>query len=132
MPVLNGTVAFSNINEFEEYKGKSIDKYTLTISVSDDDADKLASAGVKIKTYTPEEGEPMKQRKFSSKYKIPVVNEDGEPMELQGELPYGSKVRILWKEGQMNPQYGLGTYLNKIKVLELADVGMTEEEAEEF
>lgn len=132
MPVLNGTVAFSNISKFEEYGGKSIDKYTLTLSLADEDADKLASAGVRIKTYAPDEGDPLKQRKFSSKYKIPVVNADGEPMEVQGELPYGSKVRILWKEGQMNPQYGLGTYLNKIKVLEMADVGMTEEEAEEF
>jgi len=132
MPVLSGTVAFSNINEFESYKGKSIDKYTLTISIADSDANKLSSAGVKVKTYTPDEGDPMKQRKFSSQFKVPLVNEDGEPMDLQGELPYGSKVRILWKEGKMHPEHGLSTYLNKIKVLELADIGMTEEEAEEF
>ena len=38
-----------------------------------------------------------------------------------GRIGRGSKVRLLWAEGQPHPVHGTSTYLNKIKVLEVAE-----------
>lgn len=112
--VLEGTVAFENLGEHEMYNGQSTGKYSLVLSLDDADAETLDSVGVKLREY-----EGVKQRKFASKYEVGVLNADGTAFE--GRIPRGSKVRILWQEGAPHPVHGTSTYLNKVKVLEVAE-----------
>lgn len=126
--VTTGEVAFSNLTEHDTYNGKSTGNYTLTITLNDAEARKLSDMGVNVKTYKPKEGDAKLQRKFKSQYNVPVVDMDNHPM--TGEIPYGSTVRVLWTAGQMNPDYGLGTYLQQVRVVDLVEPAM--EVPEEF
>jgi hypothetical protein len=126
--VTNGTVAFSNLTEHDTYKGKSTGSYSLTVTLDDAEAAKLSDMGVNVKTYTPTEGDAKLQRKFKSQYHVAVVDMDNRPM--SGEIPYGSQVRILWTAGEMNADYGLPTYMQKVRVVELSETSL--EEPEEF
>jgi len=74
MAVVEGKIAFENLDTHEMYQGQSTGKYSVVISVSDSVADDLAAKGVKMREY-----EGTRQRKFSSKYDIPVVDVDGHP-----------------------------------------------------
>lgn len=114
MAVLEGSVAFANLDEHEVYQGQSTGKYSLVLALDGADADKLAEKGVKLREY-----EGTKQRKFSSKFDVPMF--DAEGMDWRGRLTRGSKVRIQYQEGQEHPVHGVSTYLNKVKVLELAE-----------
>ena len=114
MAVIEGTVAFENLNEHEVYQGQSTGKYSMVISVDDPTACDLDAKGVKLREY-----EGTKQRKFSTKYDVPVLGADGQP--FQGRVTRGSKVRLLWAEGNPHPVHGTSTYLNKVKVLEVAE-----------
>jgi hypothetical protein len=112
--VTSGVVAFSNLTEHEVYQGQSTGRYSLVITMEDSDASKLEDMGVKLKEY-----DGRKQRKFASKFHVQVVDTDDQP--VNGEIPYGSKVRVLWKDGEAHPQHGVGTYLNKVRVVEFAE-----------
>ncbi len=114
MAVVEGTIAFENLDTHEMYQGQSTGKYSVVISLDDTTADQLAGLGIKMREY-----EGVKQRKFSSKYDIGVVDNEGQP--FKGRIGRGSKVRLLWQEGPPHPVHGTGTYLNKIKVLEVAE-----------
>ena len=114
MAVVEGTIAFENLDTHELYQGQSTGKYSVVISVDEDTADNLSGRGIKMREY-----EGVKQRKFSTKYAVPVMDADGQP--FAGRIGRGSKVRLLWAEGQPHPVHGTGTYLNKIKVLEVAE-----------
>jgi len=116
MAVIEGTVAFENLNEHEVYQGQSTGKYSLVISLDDETSNDLEAKGVKLREY-----EGVKQRKFSTKYEIPVFDTDGQP--FMGRVTRGSKVRLLWAEGKPHPVHGTSTYLNKVKVLEVAESG---------
>ena len=50
---------------------------------------------------------------------VPVMDAEGNP--FKGRIGRGSKVRIMYAEGQPHPVHGTSTYLNKIKVLEVAE-----------
>jgi hypothetical protein len=117
MSVVEGTIAFENLDTHEIYMGQSTGKYSVVLSLDDTTADELAGAGVKLREY-----EGVKQRKFSTKYDVPVLDADGAP--FSGKVTRGSKVRLLWTEGAPHPVHGVSTYLNKIKVLELAEQGV--------
>ena len=110
--ILEGKVAFMNLEEPEFYQGQSTGKYSIVLSLDEKTSNKLLDIGVKLKEY-----EGIKQRKFSTKYKVPVFNADGTPFE--GEIPRGSKVRVMYTEGNEHPVHGTATYLNKVKVIEL-------------
>ena len=97
----------------EMYQGQSTGKYSVVISLDDDTA-RTNSGAVKLREY-----EGTKQRKFSTKYDVPVMDAEGSP--FAGRIGRGRKVRLLWAEGQPHPVHGTGTYLNKIKVLEVAE-----------
>ena len=122
--VTSGEVAFSNLTAHEVFQGTDTGKYSVVITMSETEASKLEDLGVKVKTY-----EDKKQRKFSSKFFIPVVDMDDAP--FSGEIPYGSKVRLLWATADAHPQYGTPTYLNRVRVVELAD-GAGSETPDEF
>jgi hypothetical protein len=70
------------------------------------------------------------QRKFVTKYPdFPVL--DVEDNIVSKHIPYGSKVKILWAEGNPHPTYGVATYIKKIKVLEYAEMSSGSSEDEE-
>lgn len=120
--VIEGTVNFSNVTQHDVYNGQSTGAYSLTITMSEEDASALSADGVKIKEY-----EGAKQRKFKSKYDIVRVDSDGNRFE--GEIPYNSKVRLKYKSGPAHPVHGTPTYLEAVKVLELPEMS---EEAVDF
>ena len=119
---IEGTVNFSNVTKTDVYNGQDTGTYSMTITLSEDDAATLAAEGVKIKEY-----EGAKQRKFKSKYTIGMYNSEGDRFE--GEVPYNSRVRLKYKTGPAHPVHGTPTYLEAVKVLELAEVS---EEAVDF
>jgi len=114
MAVLQGTVAFENLNEHEVFNGQSTGKYSLVLTLDDPEAEELAQQGVKLREY-----EGLKQRKFSTKYPVEVIDGDDEP--FRGRLTRGSKVKILYASGKPHPVHGTPTYLNKVRVVELSD-----------
>jgi hypothetical protein len=114
MAVLEGNVAFVNLDAHEMYQGQSTGKYSLVISLEGAEADELAERGIKLRDY-----EGTKQRKFASKFDVPMF--DAEGMDWRGRLTRGSKVRIQYQEGDEHPVHGVSTYLQKVKVLELAE-----------
>lgn len=69
MAVVEGTIAFENLDTHEMYQGQSTGKYSVVISLDDTTADQLAGMGVKLREY-----EGTKQRKFSTKYDVPALS----------------------------------------------------------
>ena len=120
--VIEGIVNFSNVTKHDVYNGQDTGAYSMTVTVSEDDAASLSAQGVKIKDY-----QGNKQRKFKSKYNIGMYDAEGNP--YTGEVPYNSKVRLKYKLGQQHPVHGTSTYLEAVKVLEEAEVA---EEAVDF
>jgi hypothetical protein len=114
MAVLEGNVAFADLDEHEVYQGQSTGKYSLVLSLDPEDADKLASKGVKLREY-----EGTAQRKFTTKYEVPLFDAEGN--EFNGRLTRGSKVRVKYAEGKPHPVHGTSTYLSAVKVIELAE-----------
>ncbi len=112
--VIEGVVNFSNVTKHDVYNGQDTGTFSMTITMSEDDAASLAAQGVKIKDY-----EGSKQRKFKSKYAIGMYNAEGDT--YTGEVPYNSRVRLKYKTGPAHPVHGTPTYLEAVKVLEEAE-----------
>ena len=112
--VTTGVVAFSNLDEHEVFQGQSTGRFSLVITMDDNEASTLEDMGVRVKEY-----KDKKQRKFTSKFKVDVLDLNGDP--VPGEIPYGSVVRLLWKEGPAHPQFGVPTYLNKVRLVKVAE-----------
>lgn len=118
--VTSGEVAFSHLTEFDKYKNKSTGNYTLTITMDEAEASRLRDMGVQVKEYQKNDSEPVKlQRKFKSQFNVRVVDIDNHP--FSGEIPYGSKVRVLWTTGEPSADYGVPTYLQQVRVVDLAE-----------
>ena len=113
MSVITGKVAFSNLDAHEMYQGQSTGKYSIVLTLDDTEAAKLEEQGVKLREY-----EGTKQRKFSSRYEVGLVDLDGEPITMR--VPRGSLVRVQYSVGQPHPVHGITPYLDKIRVLEMA------------
>lgn len=120
---IEGIVNFSNLTKHDVFDGQDTGAFSMTITMSEDDASTLAAQGVKIKDY-----QGKKQRKFKSKYAIKRFDAEGNP--YNGEVPYNSKVRLKFKLGQPHPVHGVSTYLEAVKVLEEAE--MTEGDSSDF
>lgn len=112
--MVEGTVAFCNLKEHETYKGQSTGRYSLVVTLDPESANQLEADGVKLKEY-----EGRMQRKFASKFHVPIVDANDAPVD--GEIPYGSTVRLLYKVGPSHPQFGCSTYLDRVRVLQFAD-----------
>lgn len=121
--VISGVVAFSNVQEHEVFDGQSTGRYSMVITMDEQEASKLSDAGVKVKEY-----EGTKQRKFASQYPVTVVDTEDNPVNT--EVPYGSKVRVLYATGNAHPQHGVPTYLDRVRVVEFAEA--SDEVPEEF
>lgn len=113
--VIEGTVNFSNVTKTDVFNGQDTGMFSMTITMSDDDAATLEAQGVKIKEY-----EGAKQRKFKSKYAINMYDAEGD--RYNGEVPYNSRVRLKFKTGPAHPVHGTPVYLEAVKVLEEAEV----------
>lgn len=120
---IEGVVNFSNVTQHDVYNGQDTGAYSMTITLSEDDATELAAQGVKIKDY-----QGAKQRKFKSKFEIKRFDAEGN--RYDGEVPYNSKVRLKYVLGQPHPVHGVATYLEAVKVLEEAE--MTEGDSGDF
>ena len=114
MALLEGTVAFESLTRTEEYEGQDTGRYTITLTLDDEIAEALSEQGVKLRSY-----EDTSQRKFASKFPVKVVDANDE--RFIGPLTRGSKVRLAYKMGAPHPVHGVPTYLNAVRVLELAD-----------
>ena len=114
---VEGIVNFSKLTEHDVYNGQDTGAYSMTITMSEDDASTLAANGIKIKDY-----QGNKQRKFKSKYDIKTFDAEGNP--YNGEVPYNSRVRLKYKMGPANPVHGVSTYLEAVKVLEEAEMAV--------
>ena len=114
MAVLTGKAAFINLTETEQYQGQDTGRYTLTVTLDDDSAQMLSQQGVKLRDY-----EGTAQRKFSSKYPVKVIDAEDNP--FIGPVTRGSTIRLSYKTGPAHPVHGTPTYLNAVRVLELAD-----------
>lgn len=125
MAVLEGVVAFESLNKTDVFNGTDTGKYNITLKLSDDVADELKAAGVKLKEY---EGVP--QRKFATKFPPMVVDAEGNP--FKGQVTFGSKVRIKYSLGKPHPMHGVSPQLAAVKVLELAEGGGSGGFDEEF
>jgi len=121
--VIEGVVNFSNVTKHDVFNGQDTGAFSMTITMSEDDATTLAAQGVKIKDY-----QGNKQRKFKSKYDIKLFDAEGNP--YNGEVPYNSKVRLKYKLGNAHPVHGVATYLEAVKVLEEAEI--LESESSDF
>ena len=114
-------VAFSNVETTESYMGQDTGRYSVKGTLDEENAEALSSQGVKLSEY-----EGAAQRKFTTQYKVRVIDAEGNP--FQGEIPRGSKIKISYKAGDAHPVHGTPTYLNAIRVLEVAeDTGYDDE-----
>ena len=114
MTVITGKAAFINLDEHEVFQGQSTGRYTLTVTLDDDAAQMLSQQGVKLRDY-----EGTAQRKFSSKYPVKVIDAEDNP--FIGPITRGSTIRLSYKTGPAHPVHGTPTYLNAVRVVELAD-----------
>ena len=114
MAVLTGKAAFVNLTETEQYQGQDTGRYTLTVTLDDDGAQMLSQQGVKLRDY-----EGTAQRKFSSKYPVKVIDAEDNP--FIGPITRGSTIRLSYKTGPAHPVHGTPTYLNAVRVIELAE-----------
>lgn len=120
MSVITGKAAFVNLTEHETYQNQSTGKYSIVLTLDDGEAKKLEDQGVKLREY-----EGSKQRKFASKFDVPLYAADGS--EFIGEITRGSVVKVQYSTGQPHPVHGISPYLDKIKVLELAESNTDED-----
>tara|TARA_R110002012_G_scaffold156209_1_gene317066 strand:+ start:1264 stop:1725 length:462 start_codon:yes stop_codon:yes gene_type:complete len=115
---LDVTLAFdSNLLATDVFNGTDTGKFKIKAVLDAAGAAELENAGVKLTDY-----QGNAQRTFSSKFPVAIFGPEGdEPMEITEELPYGSKVRVLFKLGAPHPSYGVATYMSAIRVLEIAE-----------
>jgi len=118
LSVSEGYVAFCHVLTEDQYQGQDVG-YNVTICMDKGEASQLSNMGVNVKDY-----KGVGQRKFKSGYSIDVLDDNGQPLMLKEELPRGAKIKVQWKQGNVHPQHGLGTYANRIKVLDMGDGGI--------
>ena len=95
--ITEGVVAFSNLAETEKFNGQDTGKYSIVLTLEQEEADKLSDAGIIVKEY---KNQP--QRKFVTKFpNFPVMDTEGDTIDKY--IPYGSKVRVLWEPGKPHP-----------------------------
>ena len=117
MAVINGTVAFANLTEHEQYQGTSTGKFSIVLTLEDADAEQLKLEGVKVREY-----KNQAQRKFATKFEdFPIVDLEGETLS-RGSVRYGDKVRVKYNLGQPHPVHGVSPYLQAVRVIEKGEV----------
>jgi hypothetical protein len=111
MEYCNGEIAFSSLTKHDTFQGESTGKFSVTVTVDDDTAQRLEGQGIKLKTH-----DGKKQRAFKTQYEFAYVDTNKKPVE--GELGRGSKVKIAYKLGGNYGEYGVTTFLQGVQVIE--------------
>ena len=123
MSVITGKVAFANLTEHESFNGQSTGKYSVVLSLDEDEAQKLQNEGIKIKTY---KNQP--QRKFTTQYEdFTVIDNDGEPVS-KASVRWGDTVRVKYNVGKPHPVHGSSPYLQAIRVIEKGENEIDDDE----
>jgi len=123
MSVITGKVAFANLTEHESFNGQSTGKYSVVLSLDEDEAQKLQNEGVKIKTY---KNQP--QRKFTTQYgDFIVIDNEGEPLP-KAAVRWGDTVRVKYNVGKPHPVHGSSPYLQAIRVIEKGENEIDDDE----
>lgn len=123
MSIIEGTVAFANLDEMEEYQGQSTGKYSVVIKLDEEGVDQLRKQGIKVKEY-----KETFQRKFSTKFEdFKVVNAEGEPLD-RAQIEYPDRVRIKYSTGRPHPVHGTSVYLDAVKLLEKGEIESADDE----
>jgi len=120
LPTVEGTVAFAYLTQPDSYMGN--DKYSVTLTLSEDSQEFLKKQGVKLKEYVDKSGAVHIQREFKRKaeYNAPLVF-DAEGNRIGADaVGWGDTVRLAISIGEGNA-LGRGTYLNKVKLLKKAE-----------
>ena len=116
--ITKGEALYVYLDSTEKYNGDDTGKYTLTVGVSNEDAEKLVKGGVKVRTIKhPETGKDVKVRKFSTQYKLDddmIKTQSGDV--IGSNFGRGSNVEVLWKTGKEHPTHGEATYLTAVRV----------------
>ena len=112
--ITEGIASFINLAQPDVYDGKPTEWYNITLTLEEKESEKLRDEGVLVNEY-----KNQGQRQFKTKHPIEVVDVEGEPMTKN--FPYGSKVRVQWSKGPEHPKHKHATYLQKVRVLEMAE-----------
>lgn len=122
MSVVNGVVAFADLDAHEIYNGQSTGKFSLVLTLEDTEAEKLEKNGIKLKMY-----KNQAQRKFTTKFEdFAVIDNEGEPVS-RASVRYGDKVRVKYDLGNEHPVHGVATYLQAVRVIEKGVVSLDDD-----
>ena len=122
MSVVNGVVAFSDLDAHEIYNGQSTGKFSIVLTLEDTEAEKLEKNGIKLKMY-----KNQAQRKFTTKFEdFAVIDNEGEPVS-RASVRYGDKVRVKYDLGNEHPVHGVATYLQAVRVIEKGVVSLDDD-----
>lgn len=114
MSVATGTIAFESLRQTDVFNGQDTGKYSVTVTLDEDCVKQLKSEGVKLKEY-----DGNLQRKFASKFKVPVFDENG--ADFMGQITRGSKVKVKYTLGKPHPVHGVTPYMSAVKITEVAE-----------
>jgi len=118
--IINGKAFWSKLDRKDEFS----DKHQMDIGhLSDESKELLTSNGVVLKNKDDDRGEFVTAR---TRYVVPVMNADKEPMATSTLIGNGSNVRVkvaFNKDHNFVDKYGTSLYLNKVQVIELIPYG---------
>ena len=116
--ITKGKVIEANLDKPERIDGKSTGRYTITISLSSEDAEKLEEVNVKTQSIKDvNTKKEIKIRKFSTQYKLQdnmIQTDSGEVFGT--DFDACPNVQILWKSGRNHSVNGVDTHFTAIKV----------------
>ena len=118
--IISGKAFWTKLNRKDEFS----DKYQMDIgNLSEESKELLTTNGVIFKNKNDDRGEFVTAR---TRYDVPVMNSDKEPMERSTLIGNGSSVRVkvaFNKNHAFVDKYGTSLYLNKVQVIDLVEYG---------
>jgi|TARA_Y100000289_G_C3904089_1_gene140885 hypothetical protein len=110
--VIEGDVAFCHLRTPDVYKGAPKDNYEITVSISDEDSEKLKAQGVKVKDYNG-----TAQRHFTTKEKLTIFSPDMTVWDGD-EIARGSRVKLVYQlSKEPYDNYGYSAYVSDIQII---------------
>ena len=123
--IIDGKAYWSKLDRKDEFS----DKYQMDIGdLSDKSRELLTSNGVRFKNKNDDRGEFVTAR---TRYNVPVMNSDKEPMDSSTLIGNGSEVRVkvaFNKTHAFVDKYGTSLYLNKVQVIDLVEYGKNDDD----
>ena len=118
--IISGKAFWSKLDRKDGFS----DKYQMDIGdLSEESKELLTTNGVIFKNKNDDRGEFVTAR---TRYDVPVMNSDKEPMERSTLIGNGSEVRVkvaFNKNHAFVDKYGTSLYLNKVQVINLVEYG---------